>query len=104
MIIGLVGLAAFVFAIGVGTLIAYASDPIRRRLGAVAPAAAKPGLADKFAGWMHPVSRYVLPTKGKERDEVERQLIRAGFRSPNALATLYGLKVCLAVALAAVVF
>jgi tight adherence protein C len=104
IIIGLAGLAAFVFAIGVGTLIAYASDPIRRRLGAVAPAAAKPGVADKFAEWVHPLSKYVLPTKGRERDNVERQLIRAGFRSPNALATLYGLKVCLALTMGMAVF
>lgn len=100
VIIGLAALTVFLFALGVLSLVAVATDPARRRLGALAPAAGEG--SDKhetFAAWVHRHAKHILPTKGAEREKVQRQLTQAGLRSPNALAAFYGIKTCLGVGL-----
>ncbi len=101
VLIGLAGLVVFLFCLGLFSLVAVATDPARRRLGALTPSS--DGDADKsqaLAAWVHSAASYLLPTKGAERDKVQRQLTHAGLRSPNALATFYGIKTFLALGLA----
>lgn len=105
-LIGLVAVVAFVFALGVASLVMGVTDPVRRRLGALAPQGGShsAGWSDAFAEWARGKADQLLPGQRAERDKVQRQLIHAGFRSPNALTTFYGVKTCLGVGLAVVTF
>jgi tight adherence protein C len=101
VIIILAGLVAFLFALGVSSLVTTATDRTRRRLSALTPSSESG--TDKsatFAAWVHGAAGYVLPKKAAERDQVQRQLTHAGLRSSNALAIFYGIKACLALGLA----
>jgi tight adherence protein C len=104
VLIGVAGLVVFLFALGVSSLVTVATDPARRRLGALAPSSKEDTNESTFSAWVHSAAGYVLPTKGAERDNVQRQLTHAGLRSPNALASFYGIKTCLALGLALAVF
>jgi tight adherence protein C len=105
VLIGVAGLVVFLFALGVSSLVIVAIDPARRRLGALAPSSKEDtDESNTFTAWVHSAAGYVLPRKGAERDNVQRQLTHAGLRSPNALANFYGIKTCLALGLALAVF
>jgi tight adherence protein C len=105
VIIGAAGLIVFLFAMGVISLVSVATNPARRRLNALAPSSEKDtSNSEPFAAWVQGAASYVLPTKGKERDNIQRQLTHAGLRSPTALATFYGIKTCLALGLGAAFF
>jgi tight adherence protein C len=102
-IISAIGLAAFLFALGVSFAAAWAFDPVRRRLAGFVPeSGGGPGLGSRIAAVLAPVSRYVLPTKESEISEMGRRLYFAGFHSAAALSVFYGIKMGLAVALPAV--
>jgi tight adherence protein C len=74
--------------------------PIRRRMGLVEDEPIiKDRLMIRVSTALGPVASYVLPQKDLERDNVTRQLVRAGFRSPQALQAFYVTKSLLAVAL-----
>jgi tight adherence protein C len=102
--IGLAGLVVFLFVFGVSSLVAVATDPKRRRLDALTPSSERDNdKSGSFVAWVHGAASYVLPTKGAERDKIQQQLTHAGLRSPNAMATFYGIKTCLALGLVAAV-
>jgi len=106
VLVGAAALIVFLFAIGVTSLVNIATDPVRRRLGTIAPASSNEasGRSDTFASWVHGAANHLLPTKGAEREKVQRQLTHAGFRAPNALAVFYGTKTCLAAGLGLAAF
>ena len=84
VLMGLAGLVVFLFALGVSSLVTVAIDPKRRRLDALTPVSEKDqDSSGSFAAWVQGAASYVLPTKGGERDKVQRQLIHAGLRSPS---------------------
>jgi tight adherence protein C len=91
------GATAFLFALGVSFLVLAAIDPVRRRLGEMA-AGTQPRseLAGRVLRFLEPVNRYLLPARGEERSKMERRLMYAGLRSPNALPLFYALKTGLA--------
>lgn len=98
-IIAMAGLTVFLFALGITTLVTVATDPVRRRLGALAPADDGGATTSAFSAWVQRRGKYLLPGKGEERDKVQRQLAYAGLRSPNVLAAFYGIKTFLSLGL-----
>jgi tight adherence protein C len=98
MLLGLIALAVFLFTLGVAFMMSWASDPVRRRLGSIAPDKAPTAgtWPARIKAAVDPVARYVLPTNEKERGDVEKKLAHAGFRSDTALPVFYGVKVSMA--------
>lgn len=91
------GATAFLFALGVSFLVLAATDPVRRRLGRMAGGTEAGGqLATRILKALEPVNRFLLPSKEGERGRVDRRLMYAGFRSPNALPLFYATKTGLA--------
>jgi tight adherence protein C len=99
----LVGLAAatiFILGLGLSYLILNATSPVRRRLGLVSEdKPAKNRLAVQVSTALGPVASYVLPQKDVELRKMTMQLMRAGYRSPQALQFFYTIKSLAIVAL-----
>ena len=94
--------AATIFILGLGLtiLITNLTSPVRRRMGLVEDGPqAKDRLMMIVATAIGPVAGYVLPQKDTERDDMTRKLVRAGYRSPQALQVFYVTKSLLIVAL-----
>lgn len=100
-IVALLGGASFLFVWVVASWFAGARDPVRRRLAAMAgpPIAATAGNAPRWAGWLTPLGRWLLPGSKTERARIARLLFIAGYRGPNAEAVFFGAKTALAIAL-----
>lgn len=91
------GATAFLFALGISFLILASLDPVRRRLSEIAVGTqGQSEFATRVLAFLEPVSRYLLPSKGKERNKTEQKLMYAGLRSSNALPLYYALKTGLA--------
>jgi tight adherence protein C len=91
------GATAFLFALGISFLILASLDPVRRRLSEIAVGTqGQSEFATRVLAFLDPVSRYLLPSKGKERNKTEQKLMYAGLRSANALPLYYALKTGLA--------
>lgn len=103
----IIGVAVFIGALGVSTLVLNASDPVRRRLdsiGSDAPEQERESIGRRITRLAAPFSGHLLPTKGKEYDRIHRQLAHAGFRSATAMTIFYGIKATLAIVLALSVY
>ncbi|MFI4867869.1 MAG: type II secretion system F family protein [Steroidobacterales bacterium] len=88
------GLAALMLFWGLASMIGRRLDPARRRLQQIARAGDEPpsdGLGQILSGVLQPVERFVLP-QGAEREGTRQRLQFAGYRSPSAVATFYGMK------------
>jgi tight adherence protein C len=104
-VVVVVAAAIFVFGLGVSVLVAAFTNPVRRRLGLINAREATDGrLAIRIATAMGPVAAYVLPKAELERSKVQRDLYRAGIRSPQALQVFYAIKTLLALILPILVF
>jgi tight adherence protein C len=100
MVVWLSAGTAVVLVLGIAGLILNFTDPVRRRVSAVAGGASEDErLIIKVATSVGPVAAFVLPQKELERHNTMRQLARAGFRSPMALQAYYFVKAALAVLL-----
>jgi tight adherence protein C len=107
LLVGMIAVAAFLFARGVLATVTWIADPARRRLGAIdgAAAAAAPGGPPSFISeWgatiraaIQPVARWVLPRSDKELGTMQDRFIRAGYTSPDAVPLFYALKLLLAI-------
>lgn len=105
VVVVVVAATIFVFGLGVTVLVAAFTNPVRRRLGLINESEQKKGrLAIKIATAVGPVAAYVLPKEELERNKVQRDLIRAGIRSPQALQVFYAVKTLLAIILPMLVF
>lgn len=88
------GLAALMLFWGLAAVIGRRLDPARRRLQQIARAGDEPpgdGVGQILSGVLQPVERFVLP-QGAEREGTRQRLLFAGYRSPSAVATFYGMK------------
>jgi tight adherence protein C len=104
-VVVVVGAAIFVFGLGVSVLVFAFTNPVRRRLGLISDNVAKDGrLAIRIATAVGPVAAYVLPKEELERNKVQRDMIRAGIRSPQALQVFYAIKTLLALILPILIF
>lgn len=97
-VIAIVATTIFVFGLGVSVLVSAATNPVRRRLGMINEKESRDGrLAIRIATAVGPVAAFVLPKEELERNKMQRDLIRAGIRSPTALQVFYAVKTLLAV-------
>lgn len=99
MFIVMISAAIFVFALGLSYFVMGASDPIRKRLDVIDgnqyddDPEEDPGrkLVD-VSTTFGTVSAWLIPSSEIERTKTTQKLTYAGFRSPNALQTFYGIK------------
>ncbi len=100
VLVGLSAATIFILGLGLSVLIMNLTNPLRRRMGL---AEDTPSVSDRImirvTTALGPVTSYILPQKEMERDNVRRQIVRAGIRSPQALQIFYATKALLAVAL-----
>jgi tight adherence protein C len=100
ILVGLSAATIFILGLGLSVVIMNLTNPLRRRMGL---ADDTPSVSDRLmirvTTALGPVTSYILPQKEMERDNVRRQLVRAGIRSPQALQIFYATKALLAVAL-----
>jgi len=102
VLVGLSAATIFILCLGVAALVMNFTNPLRRRLEFVEGGTAgneKDRLVTIVSTAIGPIAGYVLPQKGEERSGMTEQLVRAGFRSPQALQTFYLLKSLLVVSL-----
>jgi tight adherence protein C len=97
-VIVVVAATIFIFGLGVSVLVAAFTNPVRRRLGLINEKESKDGrVAIRIATAVGPVAAFVLPKEELERNKVQRDMIRAGIRSPMALQVFYAIKTLLAI-------
>ena len=98
--------AATIFILGLGLtgLVMNLTDPLRRRMGLGGDTRqVKDRLLIRVSTALGPVASYILPREELERNKMTRQLVRAGFRSPQALQVFYVIKSLMIFALPMVV-
>jgi tight adherence protein C len=92
-VVTVVAATIFVFGLGVSVIVSAVTSPVRRRLGLINDRDAQTRrFTLNIATAMGPVAAHVLPKEEMERNKVQRDLIRAGYRSPQALQVFYGIK------------
>ena len=101
--------AIFIFALGLSYLLLGSSDPVRNRLKVIDsgqydeldndPGRRRVNLDSVFGK----ASQWLIPTSEIELTKTTKQLTYAGFRSPNAIQTFYGIKAVFVILLPAVV-
>jgi tight adherence protein C len=103
VLVGLIGIAAFLFVRGLFATVTWMTDPTRRRLGVIDPSTGTD--AQSLVGWtsrvrtaLQPMARYVMPTSDKELGSMQQRFVRAGYTSADAMPLFYALKIALAVA------
>jgi tight adherence protein C len=95
LFVGVAAAVAVVLVLGISFLILGASDPVQRRIGSIGTQREElPSgrMLVSIQTLLGPVAKYVLPKDEIERNSVTRQLVHAGFRSPDALQTYYAIK------------
>lgn len=98
LVVIVVGATIFVFGLGVSIIVSAVTSPVRRRLGLLNEKENNHGrFTLKIVTAMGPVAAFVLPKEELERNKVQRDLFRAGIRSPQALQVFYGIKTLLAI-------
>lgn len=88
-------LAIGVLCLGVAFLVLAAYDPVRKRMKyflADANAADGQSFAEASSK-LEPVSKYLLPSNQRERNETKERLMHAGFVSSGALTAFYGIRI-----------
>lgn len=99
-----VAVVIFVFAAGLSVIIFGVTDPVRRRLGLMTEEEKEQSKTFlKIATAIGPVAAFALPKEELERHKIQRDLYRAGYRSPQAMQTFYALKAVLTVTFASIV-
>ena len=100
ILVALSAATIFILGLGITILIVNLTNPVRRRLGVVQNAApAKNRLTTIMSRALGPIANYVLPQKDAELSHMNQQMLRAGFRSPQALQIFYVTKSLLVVVL-----
>ena len=108
MIVILAAGAIFVFALGLSYFVLGATNPVRKRLGGSLDfndAEEEPENRQiDIPTLVGPAAQWLIPSSDIERNKTTKKLTYAGFRSPTALQTYYGIKAILIIVLPALVF
>jgi len=93
--VALVAVTGFVFVLGLAFFFMGITDPVKRRLGRYVEK--DEGEPEKrrlvtINSMLGPISHWVTPSDDKELSQIRKKLTYAGFRSPDALQTFYGIK------------
>lgn len=103
IVIGLVAAAALAFGLSLTVLITGLAHPFRTRVRALTgqnEVGNAPGDGrSKVLSSLDPLTRHLLPGKGWDQNRLHARLVHAGFRAPNAMSSLYALKVLLGISL-----
>lgn len=103
IVIGLVAAAALAFGLSLTVLINGLVAPFRHRVRVLTGQADAKGHSgngrNRVLSSMDPLTRHLLPGKDWDKNKLHAQLVHAGFRAPNAMSSLYALKVLLAIGL-----
>ena len=100
VLVGVSAATIFILGLGLTILIMNLTNPLRRRMGFAADAPpVKDRLMIRVSTALGPVASYVLPQKEEERENMKERLVRAGYRSPQAIQVFYAVKSLLTVAL-----
>lgn len=94
-----VGLGVFTFIVGVAYVLLVMFSPARMRLREVV-GPGKTSSLSAIGEKLEPLTPYLLPKKGWERNRTDAQLVHGGFRSEQALTLFYALKTTLGVSFA----
>jgi tight adherence protein C len=104
ILVSLSAATIFILGLGLTVLVMNLTDPLRRRMGLGGETRqVKDRLVIRVSTALGPVASYILPREEFERNKMMRQLVRAGFRSPQALQVFYATKSLMIVALPMVV-
>ncbi|GGB88664.1 pilus assembly protein TadC [Marinobacterium zhoushanense] len=99
VVIGLVAAAALAFGLSLTVLVTGLVTPFRQRVrvltGHSRDKAHAGGKRSKVLASLDPITKHLLPGKDWDKNRLHAQLVHAGFRSPGAMSSLYGLKVML---------
>ena len=100
ILVGLSAATIFILGLGLTFVVMNLTDPLRRRMGLGGETQqVKDRLLIRVSTALGPVASYILPREELERNKMMRQLVRAGFRSPQALQVFYAIKSLMIVAL-----
>ncbi|KEA65521.1 Type II/IV secretion system protein TadC, associated with Flp pilus assembly [Marinobacterium lacunae] len=96
VVVALVAAAALAFGLSLTVLVTGLATPFRQRIrvltGRYDKAHGHEG-RNKVISSLDPLTRHLLPGKDWDKSQLHAQLVHAGFRAPNAMSTLYALKV-----------
>lgn len=95
LLIVLAAAAAFALTMGLSAFFIGLLDPVRRRLGQLSTGGERPSATAAMADNLSSFAALVAPRSERERMRVQRLLIHAGYRSPNARTLYYGVKALL---------
>ncbi|GAA0702091.1 type II secretion system F family protein [Marinobacterium maritimum] len=103
VVIGLVAAAALAFGLSLTVLVNGLAAPFRHRVRALTGHPDAKGHSgdsrSKVLSSLDPLTKHLLPGKDWDKNKLHAQLVHAGFRAPNAMSSLYALKVLLAISL-----
>ena len=100
ILVGLSAATIFILGLGLTFVVMNLTDPLRRRMGLGGDTKpVKDRLVIRVSTALGPVASYILPREELERSKMTRQLVRAGFRAPQALQVFYAIKSLMIVAL-----
>lgn len=103
-VVAVVAVTIFIFVAGISVIVFGVTNPVRRKLGLLNDSGSSEGSTWlKITTAMGPIAVFALPKEELERHKTQRDLYRAGYRSPQALQTFYALKAVLTVTLAGIV-
>jgi len=104
----MVGASIAVMALGLSAVFLGSTDPVRKRFGTEVANRAEEDASESghrmvdIPTLIGPVSQWLIPSSAVERNDTTKKLTYAGFRSPNALETYYGIKAIFIIALPAI--
>lgn len=94
----------FALAMGVSSLVLNATDPVRRRLERLGSSADEAiGATSSLAARLRPLAALIAPKRGTGNGRIERLLVQAGHRGPNATTIYFGVKAALIILLPIIV-
>jgi len=104
----MVGATISIFVMGISVVFLGATNPIKKRMGIENTRRFEEDASDAgriqvdVETLMGPVKHWLIPTSEIELNETTKRLAYAGYRSPGALSTFYGIKAICAIAFPAI--
>lgn len=95
----LAGIVFFAVSLGILFLLSSATDPVKRRARAWAGSGDNAATDSRLRSSLQRMAPYITPDSREELSRIRRQLMVAGYRTPNAVMNFYAAKVVAALGL-----